>query len=188
MKLPPKRQSLLVALVIAVFPSLASADPARLERYYGAWAVMTVTDPMTDETWYGTTTHSIAGADFQVSCHWNRPNYLYISFTTKEFLGSGYRDAIYRVDSKTAHTITGSYDDHRVVPLCDGSCKAGDKLQPELTLTSEIKGGTNLLLRVSTYKYQSLDFSFPIIGAQEAVGDVLAKCTALAAEKKKLKR
>ena len=106
-------------------------------------------------------------------------------FRTKKFLGSGYREATYRVDSKAARKVTGSYGDHTVWPLCDGACKGDGKSMPEVTFAAELKGGENLLLRLRTYRDASLDFTFRIDGAQEAIEHVLAGCARLGAEKNK---
>ena len=105
-------------------------------------------------------------------------------FRTREFLGEGFREATYRVDSKPAHTVTASYGDNTASPLCDGSCKANDQSKPEMRLAAEMKGGSTLLLRLRTYRYQNLDLSFRIDGAQDAFEHILKGCAKLAAEKK----
>ena len=163
----------------------ASTDTARIETTYGSWSVFAAVDPMTDRRWYGASTHAEGGADIQLGCDPATPKKLNVQFRTQQFLGDGFRDAVYRVDTKLARTVTGSYSDHMVIPLCDGACSGDNKSTPEITFAAELKGGANLLLRLRTSRQVGFDFSFRIDGAQEAITHVLAGCARLAAERKK---
>ena len=122
-----------------------------------------------------------------MDCVWQSPTKLNIGFYTKEFLGSGSRKIIYRVDAKPPHTVIGSYSDHASWPLCENECKENDKSGPGIILLNEMKGGSTLLLRLINYRGNDVNFSFQIDGAREAFEQVAAGCAKLAAEKKKPK-
>lgn len=175
------------AALLMILPAAGFADTARNIGQFGSWAVFIATDPMTDDSWYGARAMSNAGADVQVDCTPQRPQKLNVPFHTKEFLGDGFRDVVYRVDSKAPHTVTGSYSDNSVWPLCDGACKGDGKSQPEVTWANDVVGGTRLLVRLKTFRYEYLDFSFPINGAREAFGELLKGCGNLAAERNRQK-
>ena len=176
-----------LAMVMAILPTTSFADSARIIGQYGSWVVFAATDQMTDNTWYGARTPNDGDNYVQVSCEWQRLANLNVSFNTKEFLGDGFRDAVYRVDSKAAHTITGSYSAHHVFSLCDGACKGDGQSHPEVTWAATTKEGTNLLVRLKTYRNEDVNLSFRTDGAGEAFKQVLAGCAKLAADKKNRK-
>jgi len=176
------RKFLIAGLVMTAFSTLALADTARVDEHYGSWVAFVATDPMTDKTWYGAVANSTAGGNIQVDCV--QPDKLNVMFRAKAFLGDGLRDATYRVDSNAAHKVTASYSDYTVSLLCDGAGKGDGRSKPEVRLVTEMKKGTTLLLRLTTFRNEELDLSFQIDGAQEAFEHVLSGCLRLAATKK----
>lgn len=153
----------------------ASAGTIHEVAQDGAWSVFTDTDPMTDSVSYGAITHSQAGADFEFECESGRPKTLIAGFRADKFLGKGFRDVEYRVDSKLPRTVTASYGDHAALPLCDGKC-GNVASHPTVTLIAAMKGGKTLLVRLEDFEHNAFDFPFRIDGAQDAVKDILAAC------------
>jgi hypothetical protein len=99
-----------------------------------------------------------------------------VTVRLKDYLGEGYRSAQYRVDTKPAHSVTGSYSDHSVWPLCDGECKGDGKSAPQVRLLAEMQDGTTLRWRLRTYKYEPVDLTFQITGVADALKYLADKC------------
>ena len=163
----------------------AAADTAQILGQAGSWGYFVATDPMNDKQWYGALTKT-EGVSLQVSCQPHNPTALNVSFSTKQFLGSGYRDVTYRVDSLPSHTDTAVFSNKDFLLLCEGACRGnGASSSPNERLIGQVKTGTQLLTQMRTHSGETVEFLFPVDGAAEAFTQVTEGCLRLNPSMKK---
>lgn len=130
------------------------------------WEFKVITDPMSDAKRGIANSDGTLDAILVIKCDKNGPGSLYLSILSKNYLGKGRygsRNIDYRFDGGEVESIRGYYDGRTasIFNLRPGK-KGGEFL-------SGLKSAKEMVVRLSSYDYQTYTTVIDVTGAAEAI-------------------
>lgn len=133
---------------------LASAAPADDEQLFGAWKLVTIADPITDESRFIASLRGEAGS-LSVKCDEPGLSNMYVQFTSTEFLGEGsrgrFRDVTLRFGQRAPTVQRWRYGDAYAFQADGGSVAL---------IVADLSSTGRLALRATTYRYEEITAVF----------------------------
>jgi len=162
------------ALSALAFPPTALAQDMQT-RNVGAWEVMTIMDPITDQGRAIGVLH-VGRAFLAVKCDEPGRNSVYVHFGSAQYLGgsggrSDSRDLTYRFNQDEPVTARWTYSDSSAALFDD---------RRVVSFVQRLATAERVAVRASTYRYETVTEVFEIVqaDAQEVIRAVYATCNA----------
>lgn len=143
---------------MAMFAILAAALAS-----HGAWNLKTITDPITDIDRVILSAKS-ENALLAFKCDRHGNGRVYAQFISREYLGSGKRPLIYRVDDGEPLESEWEYDTRSAI------------LWDEQAFASVLAGGSKAVIRAHSIGGGQVDAVFDITGSTEAIEQAYRLC------------
>lgn len=139
----------------------------------GNWEFKVITDPMSDARRGIANTTGSTEATIVLKCDSNGPGSIYMSIISNNYLGKGRygsRNIDFRFDGGPVQSISG-YHDGRTANVFDLSPnKPGGKLLTQLS------GANEMVVRLSSYEYDTYTTILNVKGADLAIRQVAEAC------------